>query len=395
MKTFIKKLQHNNKGMSLIEILVTLAIISLIAAPLINSFLTAMRTNEEARLIQNATSVGQDVAEQFKVFEVEDMYAKYTNADDESNKGITVTEEDGVYKFAGITREGANGEDFVVDITLNPAVYSGGTGAVKDQVNNVEMPAFSGLHGSDSIVIQVEYSKYDDQLKGLFANSLPNDILENIYQPEYRKNVSKETDIYIKNTLNAEGGYTCTINMDINYYYSDGIINEEAHGVSQLIKEFDKDEFQSIYMICPVFDKYTVTGYSTDKINVEYEYVGVTGEEPDVYFYIAEQETKNLTNGNPQRINPLNLSFKNEFGDYIGYGLYYDELKKDMAKIKVNQTMDFKMLTNIGDADTDPNLSGELHDLTEGDYNTGTALYEMLVEVKYKDKSITKFTTAR
>lgn len=401
MKGFNFRLKKDNKGMSLIEILVTLAIISIIAAPLLNSFLNAMKTNSRARLIQNGTSAAQDVAEMFKAFEVEEMVKRY------EEEGITVDydEDTGVYLFNDIAIEGDNGENFVADVKLDPSVYSGGTGTNKNQVNNVSQPAFSGLHGSDSIVIQKQYTRYDDQLKEIFAGTeLPKEIVDNIYDEEHRKNITKSTDIEVNCKYDKDKGiYNYIIYMCMTYRYTGNGYDVDNYGLSTIQEQFNADEIQSIYMICPIFDRYNTAKYgkdnctyATDAIKISFKYEGEENKQQPLYFYIAEQETKKITanaeSSAMHRVNPRTVWI-----DGPSYPEYYSELKAAMANPATHPDFNYYVFTNIGDADNEFMDLTTLHDLTKGDNDTGTALYKLEVVVKLEGETDTlaTFTTTR
>ena len=71
------KRKLNNKGISLVEILVTIAIISLVAIPFLDSFAVGMRINNEARRTADAEQTAQDVAEIFKTMTIKDIVTTY------------------------------------------------------------------------------------------------------------------------------------------------------------------------------------------------------------------------------------------------------------------------------------------------------------------------------
>lgn len=379
MKKLISKRKLNNKGMSLVEILVTVAIIALIAAPIINSFLNAMQVNSKARTIQNGTAVAQDTAELFKVFDVAALADSYT-AD-----GVTVTfdADTGVYTFEGIPMTGADGESFLVDVELDPTSYTADAGSGKVEVNDVNLPVFSGLYGSDCIMLYRQYAGSDEQLAELFAGKLDADILENINSTSVRQNIKKSAVVNIKcdyDSMTAK--YHYTVNMEITYTYNNAV---PVYAVKVLEKTYSENEIHNIYMICPIFDRYTTSEmgkncyYSTDEIKINYTYNGAQEHKHDMYFYIAEQNMTNVSDTTLQeRISPRNV--------YINSVTYTDYKNEDNS---------LKIYTNIGEADITP-LEGK-HGLTYGDYNTGTALYEMNIEVRLEgdDKVITTFNTSK
>lgn len=66
-----KKLNKNNSGFSLIELIVTVVILALVTAPFLSSFVTASRTNLKAKRIEAANEISQEIIERFKGSDVE------------------------------------------------------------------------------------------------------------------------------------------------------------------------------------------------------------------------------------------------------------------------------------------------------------------------------------
>lgn len=372
MKTLVRNLKKNNKGISLIEILATIAIITIIAAPLVNSFINSMDLNKEARLIQNGTAVAQDMAEVFKTLSLESLEKDYTD------KGVQVTFDDstGKYTFKDIKVSGANGEKFLATVELDPAVYDT-VQTEKIQINGVELPVFSGLYGSDTVMLYRQYAGFDEQLKDLFAAKLTEQQVK-----DNRRKFTKSTNINIKCDYDSNtGNYSYSFNIEMTYVYDND--NTNSVTVSKSIKKiFKGEQIHSIYMIAPIFDLYTsnvgISGcsYSTDKINVTYTFTGNNaGDKHNVYFYIAEQEMHNIDNPEKlQRINPDNL--------YVNGKKYKDYIEHHLASETI------KLYTNIGDSN---------YNLTYGEYNTGDSLYNMKINVRLEGKSetIATFSTTK
>ena len=68
-----RKRKVNNAGFSLVELLVSMVILAIIVVPLLNSFLTAARTNAKAKRVLEATTAGQNLVERIKAQSVEDF----------------------------------------------------------------------------------------------------------------------------------------------------------------------------------------------------------------------------------------------------------------------------------------------------------------------------------
>lgn len=75
MEGLIKKnlRQQNNNGMSLVEVLIAIAILALVTAPLLRSFVFATQYNARAKENQRVTTAAQSIMEGFKAFDIEDL----------------------------------------------------------------------------------------------------------------------------------------------------------------------------------------------------------------------------------------------------------------------------------------------------------------------------------
>lgn len=384
VKIFLK-IKKNNKGVSLVEVLVTLAMVVIMAGPLINSFLNAMGVNSNARTIQNGTTVGQDLVEEFEALPVEQLcgiYEEYLPED-----FLATYEEGDILTFTGIPVDGPNGEEFEVDITLDPTAYN--ADGDKLNVNNVELPGMSSLYASNSIMLYKDYVDADDDLKNLFAatGEFDNDILENLNTNAQRQKMSKATNITVTCTYNdVSDKYDYDIEMEMSYSYKKSATNIVTVTEERLVEDmiFDGDQTHTIYLVCPVFDIYTwasVGGvsYATDSINIEYVYHGMPEDKKDVYFYLAEQEVNNKTHPNiRQRINPTNVKVKELETVYS---------ITDASK-KFDRESTIMLNTNIGK---------DTADLTYVNQVSGIALYDMDVQVRLAgdSKVIAEFTSSK
>lgn len=384
VKIFLK-LKKNNKGVSLVEVLVTLAVVVIMAGPLINGFLNAMGVNSNARTIQNGTTVGQDLVEEFEALPVEQLcgiYEEYLPED-----FLATYEEGDILTFTGIPVDGPNGEEFEVDITLDPTAYN--ADGDKINVNNVELPGMSSLYASNSIMLYKDYVDADDDLKNLFAatGELDNDILENLNTNAQRQKMSKAANITVTCTYNdVSDKYDYDIEMEMSYSYKKSATDVVTVTEERLVEDmiFDGDQTHTIYLVCPVFDIYTwasVGGvsYATDSINIEYVYHGMPEDKKDVYFYLAEQEVNNKTHPNiRQRINPTNVKVKELETVYS---------ITDASK-KFDRESTIMLNTNIGK---------DTADLTYVNQVSGIALYDMDVQVRLAgdSKVIAEFTSSK
>ena len=66
-------MKKDNKGMTLIELLIAITMLALITTPFLNSFIVSVRNNYKARNVLRATTVAQNLMEGLKAFSVEDV----------------------------------------------------------------------------------------------------------------------------------------------------------------------------------------------------------------------------------------------------------------------------------------------------------------------------------
>ena len=69
--------KENNKGFTLIELIVSVAILAIITAPFLNAFVIAAKNNAEANVKQNVTSHAESIMERFKAESFETLSGKY------------------------------------------------------------------------------------------------------------------------------------------------------------------------------------------------------------------------------------------------------------------------------------------------------------------------------
>ncbi len=78
---FFKKFHKANKGMSLVEMIIAVTILSVAIAPLLYTFAFSAKYNAKARLKQKATSAAQSVMEHLKAYKLSDVNQKFDDGD--------------------------------------------------------------------------------------------------------------------------------------------------------------------------------------------------------------------------------------------------------------------------------------------------------------------------
>jgi prepilin-type N-terminal cleavage/methylation domain-containing protein len=117
----------DNKGMSLVEVIVAVTILSLVIVPTLNAITTAMVYNAKAKKRQSATLVAETIMETFKGYDLDTLDEMFANngVDSDGNNffGSVVYSKSGVaYSKSGtaysITDLSSNGKSYDVDIAV-------------------------------------------------------------------------------------------------------------------------------------------------------------------------------------------------------------------------------------------------------------------------------------
>ncbi len=136
------------KGYSLVEAVVTIAIIAIISVPLLESFLAGAKMNAKAGRVRSAAELAQRIAEDLKVKPIEEfnIVQLQEETDSAGNTKLSGTEE----------IRGAGGERFYVNITLDPSKY--------DKINKKYTDASPVKLILYAVNIDVHYKKADGKI---------------------------------------------------------------------------------------------------------------------------------------------------------------------------------------------------------------------------------------
>ena len=88
--------QLNNKGMSLVEIIIAMTILSVVVLSVANVIVSAARFNQKARILQDATVVGESFMESFKGLGIEQASASLAEMMNEDGSCVYVAEDYGM-----------------------------------------------------------------------------------------------------------------------------------------------------------------------------------------------------------------------------------------------------------------------------------------------------------
>ena len=110
------ELKNDNRGLTLMELLVGVAILAVIITPLLHVFVTGANTARKNKLYSDATLAAQNIVEEI---EATDMAAYLTT---ENGFSLVADNDDPNYgKYVKTESAGSGGSDFDADITIEPA----------------------------------------------------------------------------------------------------------------------------------------------------------------------------------------------------------------------------------------------------------------------------------
>lgn len=140
-----KKRQVNNNGFSLVELLVSITILAILVVPLLNSFVTAARTNAKAKRVLEATTAGQNLVEQIKAKSVDDFVNGATSITLMDVAGNPIVDENGnpYCKYEKTMSLDVNGQAYDVVATMNPEKY---LGTEANDYNSASIPQISNMN---------------------------------------------------------------------------------------------------------------------------------------------------------------------------------------------------------------------------------------------------------
>jgi len=137
----LKKLK-NNKGFTLLELMVSVAIFALIISPLIHAFLTSMETSRRSHFLGDATLATRNIIETVKARSASSVIALLDGGNTNPFTSGTIANfddsEDGIYRF-DIMDYSAGMSRFDLRVTLNADEY--------DAINNIQVTDYSPMDG--------------------------------------------------------------------------------------------------------------------------------------------------------------------------------------------------------------------------------------------------------
>lgn len=299
-----KNLISDNAGLSLIELVVGLLILTIIMAPTLGMFVAALKSTSQANRDMHAQNLASNVMEEVKFYGVEKLttsapagYVLDGAASDSATGNYVLS-----YATTGdYVVEGD--EKFMVDITIS-ATEDTGVAAI----NNAEFGDYSNVAADDTLIINPnkdasDLSQTADYLafsEFLGSISYPSGI--GINELNIRDKLNRKLYIDIKYD-NAASQYV------VNYYYVytpiySGNFTTPQYAVGVTDNSIVKDELGTLYFLYTPYKTSTYGSGINEKVilGTSSEVVDITGTDlqmtDDILIYLVVQTDKTLDKDN-------------------------------------------------------------------------------------------------
>ncbi len=268
MRKLWKPTKVNNKGLTLLEVMITIAILGIVSVPLMNSFLVGMQANNAARRAQDAAQEAQDLAEAFKTTDIDAIVAdgkvgSYSNVTVTKGSTGTYATVDHAGHYAKYTCEfgdqykGDGNEKYYLDATLTA-------------LDLTDVPAIIDVGNVSVVKFDESYYKYDQEFKD-------------------QSYTGKQAILNVTEKNEGGGAYKFTIELNVEYTKGADKATRTILRTVKNVSSESGDAQADIYLLCNYFNQQTD---STDKVKVNYKYEG-SGAEADCNVYIFEQKINN------------------------------------------------------------------------------------------------------
>lgn len=259
----MKKLKGDNRGLSLVELLVAIVVLGIICIPLITTFINSARINRNAQRVHSAATLAQSLMEEYKATNLSVLlqdvtpgsvsagyYASLTPAEQEIVSGNEAAFIPYVFYRTGLTAD--NGHVYDARITLNPMPYSSFDLTVSNasNTNTAQIPSLpqvdaakSAVIGAQSIAQDRKSTTGDDPVAKKIAAMLgeyPTASLGDVWDSTNGKvvwssisdNIQKKITIIIDDDASSVPADTVLISCDVTYTYNNAALGSPFFTVS-------------------------------------------------------------------------------------------------------------------------------------------------------------------
>lgn len=287
----MRQLKGDNRGLSLLEVLIAIVVLSIVVVPFMHAFITAANTNADAKREHKATVVAQSVMEGFKAEPLDEIIEQFQDPTTDFHildpdringsiaSAVAMTQDPatpGVYRF-DITGVQEDTSAYDVRVTLDATAYRDPANTTQIQYNNAAIAQLPVVD-MDKDAVCIQKPEYTETAVSRLYNEL---YLIGTDEDEIRNNMKREITVNIEKTYQGGGEYRTKVVAEYNYSYG-------GYNYSVTQTDFDSletgEELRSIYLYYyPLYS----SGVTRDVINF------VNNGSLPVNFYLLKQDTGN------------------------------------------------------------------------------------------------------
>lgn len=344
----------NNKGLSLIEVLVAIMILAVVTGPLLHSFVTGIKLNAKAREKQRLTTAAQSIMEGLKAYDMEHICLQFNgwgmrliaNATNYYEEPISDRNGDGAFDVSIDPLDGTflPASDGIYAFVLEGVDFDGITYDARIDIspNTVWNPSPSGS-GSADLVDVVDMNEYldavykqpanmDQSMYAVIVQNLLDELKDKdesdyVFELHDLENMVKDdganlqVDKVITVTVSEGGDSSISIvTVETKYIYeATGFKYTDAAGNEQELvfsgEEFAADSgtvvydntntaangalLENIYLYYyPAYPRHSVYSSSSDPKTISSEKIILQNNTAEKNFYLIKQIDNNISNSN-------------------------------------------------------------------------------------------------
>lgn len=359
-----KKFSEDNRGFTLLELVVTVVILALVVAPFLSSFVTASKTNVKSKRIQEANELSQYIIEQFKATSVDELKNVYRLTEDSSYR-IDGTAGSGYGKTT--KRYMGTVSSNITDAAL-PAGFSDNYKA------EITMTPTKTIVNSDEAIPVID--RLDKEYCAVFAQNIYK--YDSSYPSAIKRGVEVNID-YEPSVLDPNRVYKVTLSVE----YFD--ISNGSLGTRTAVWYF-----QTVPSVYILYKPLSTSG--TDTIKIKNNLVGTqlispgATDESRVNVYIVNQKSSSLLQPvTPPSADNVTIVEKEASGAENSYVL------NDLVDVTRTDTLEHTILyTNIASGDDKNDTVNGTVQMIKID-----TVYQIDVAISYAGKEISEFTATK
>ena len=421
----------NNKGFSLVELLIATIILSIVATPMLHSFVTAANTTTRSRQIGEATLLGENVAELVETtITMSDLETLFENpafdidpTDPNPNppdSTYSVTSVDDRTDIYSLSAKGVpiGSATFNVKITMDPSAYQNQTGT---GINDVKLSDYSNMDGiyaqsldvtNPDVLAYAAFQREADRAHRGEADG-ENASGEEVWDPNSVEPVRTTIIDITEDTSTGAISAILSLNYTYHYIYSstyeNGVTNNYARSITvgpyeyDLVHDFSQateGRLPNLYvMYYPLYESSRINDIIqinnmltvTNGANVV---ANRTGDAQPIKIFLVKEKAADPNLANKE------FSYNARVEQYVpagtpaeDYAVVYSNIREDLVtgtNLGNNITYDIyrgRFFSDIGYfGGDDPNMGGDLVSKTERN-----RMYDITVEIY--DVKDTDFTT--